>query len=323
MKKYLPYVFVILFIIVYIVGIPKAADAFKQEIIGRTAENKAETQPQDKYEPSVTPETTDKPASETTDKPVSETTDAPVSETADEPESEPADEPASETTGKPAPEETAQQSTPLPGSMYAPEIGTFQTVDSSYVNDAFFIGDSRMEDLINYGTFKNPHYYASVGLSVYNIDNENYNPTIPGIGKISFEDMLRRGGDYRKVYIMLGFNESGYAYSATVKQYQALIDRVRQAYPNAIIYLMANLHLTAYQSEHDIYSDNQAITEVNNHIATLADGINIFYIDINLNPVFCDEYGNLRPEVTGDGTHPKGKYYADWCDWILTRAVVR
>ena len=302
MKKFSPYVFVILFAVVYIAGIPKAADVFKGEIAGITTENKVENRPQEEHDPSITDEPTDAP------------TGGPTSEPTDEPTPEPTDGP----TPEPTPHSTASSD-----SIYAPEIGTFQTADISYVNDALFIGDSRMEGLMNYGTFKNAQFYTSVGLSVFNIDDEEYNADVPGVGKISFEDMLRRGGDYRKVYIMLGFNEVGYPYSSTVSQYQELIDRVQEAYPNAMIYLMANLHLSAYQSEHDEYADNPSITEVNNHIATLADGVNIFYIDINRNPVFCDDDGNLHPEVSGDGTHPKGKYYADWCDWILTKAVVR
>ncbi len=49
-------------------------------------------------------------------------------------------------------------------------------------------------------------------------------------------------------------------------------------------------------------------------LSELADNKKIFYIDIN--ELFGDGKGNLRNELTGDGTHVYAKYYRDWCDWL-------
>ena len=54
-------------------------------------------------------------------------------------------------------------------------------------------------------------------------------------------------------------------------------------------------------------------------LSELADNKEIFYIDIN--ELFGDGKGNLRNELTGDGTHVYAKYYRDWCDWLISKAV--
>ena len=34
---------------------------------------------------------------------------------------------------------------------------------------------------------------------------------------------------------------------------------------------------------------------------------------------FDDENGNLNADLSADGAHVLGKYYADWSDWILQK----
>ena len=63
------------------------------------------------------------------------------------------------------------------------------------------------------------------------------------------------------------------------------------------------------------------INRLNEKLAALADGKDIFYIDIN--EVFDDENGNLRADASGDSTHVYAKYDLDWCDWLCTKAIVR
>ena len=35
--------------------------------------------------------------------------------------------------------------------------------------------------------------------------------------------------------------------------------------------------------------------------------------------LFDDENGNLNADLSADGAHVLGKYYADWSDWILQK----
>ena len=41
--------------------------------------------------------------------------------------------------------------------------------------------------------------------------------------------------------------------------------------------------------------------------------------DCPINELFDDENGNLNADLSADGAHVLGKYYADWSDWILQK----
>lgn len=199
--------------------------------------------------------------------------------------------------------------TPAPTPSRAP-------ADASYFDDALFIGDSRTSGLESYGTLKNADYFCFVGMSVYNIRQREAN--VKGLGKMTFDNFITRK-QYKKIYIMLGFNEIGYPKKKTVTRYKELIDSIRALQPDAIFYVQANLLVTEQCSKTDKYSHNPDILELNSMLSELADNKEIFYIDIN--ELFGDGKGNLRNELTGDGTHVYAKYYRDWCDWLISKAV--
>lgn len=50
-----------------------------------------------------------------------------------------------------------------------PPAPMFQTVDTSYFDDALFIGDSRTEGLALYGSLTNADFFSNVGLSIYQV----------------------------------------------------------------------------------------------------------------------------------------------------------
>ncbi len=202
-----------------------------------------------------------------------------------------------------------------------PTPGTFEKADTNgktgeYFNDALFIGDSRTEGIKAYGTAKNADYYSYVGLSVYKIDDKN-NPSKSGT-QMSFDEYINHK-QYKKIYVMLGFNEVGYPKNNTLKKYSQLLDRISSAQPDAQIYICANLLVTAKCSATDKYSHNPDILQLNSMLATLADGEKRIYIDVN--EYFGDGNGNLQDGISGDGTHLYAKYYPLWCDWLLSKAV--
>ncbi|MBS6475838.1 MAG: hypothetical protein KH354_07680 [Clostridiales bacterium] len=197
-----------------------------------------------------------------------------------------------------------------------PEKGSFVTVNVDYFNDALFIGDSRTVGIASYGTLKNADYFARVGMTVYNV---NKNATdVSGIGQVMFGDFIKNK-NYKYIYIMLGLNEIGYRQSNTVKKYYELIEQIKQAQPEAVIYIQANLCITKERSDRDRYAHNSDIIKLNNALSALADGGRTVYIDVN--PVFCDENYNLKSDFTGDGVHVYAKHYKTWCEWLMTKGV--
>ena len=199
-----------------------------------------------------------------------------------------------------------------------PEKGNFTTVDASYFDDALFIGDSRTDDIYKYGTLKNATYFATVGMSVYKIHNTAVN--VPGVGKVYFSDFIN-SRSFGKIYVMLGFNEAGYNKERTVGEMRKLVEEIRAAQPDALIFVEANLYVTKHTSETDKYEHNGDIRYLNNRFSEMADGDTVMYIDVN--PLFCDSEGNLKNELTGDGHHVYAKYYKNWCEWLMTRGVVK
>ena len=120
---------------------------------------------------------------------------------------------------------------------------------------------------------------------------------------------------------MLGINELGFNLDQTVNKYSELVGQLKALQPDAVIYLEANLHVTADRSASDSTFNNANIDQFNAQIASLVDHETVFYLDAN--ELFDDETGNLNPDYTNDDTHPLGKYYATWCDWLCQHAVVR
>ena len=181
--------------------------------------------------------------------------------------------------------------------------------DPSYFDDALFVGDSRTVGLMEYGTLDNADYFCDVGLASYKIDSEYINGN-------SFAGTLQ-AKTYGKIYIMLGINEVGNNFDYTVNAYNSMINTIKQYQPNAIIVILANLHVTAGAQTDSISNDR--INYLNASIAQFADNKTVYYIDIN--PVFDDPDGNLRSDTTGDGVHVYANYYPTWCDWLCMNTI--
>ncbi len=194
----------------------------------------------------------------------------------------------------------------------------FTNAPEGYFEDALFIGDSRTVGLAEYGNLTEADFFATVGMSVYNLPKQRVD--VAGEKNIDIETLLSHHS-YGKIYFMLGLNELGYNRQKTVDRYRAWLEYIRQMQPQAILFIEANLHVTAQKSAGDEECRNQDIDEFNNYTKELADNKSIFYV--NVNELFDDEKGNLRADLTYDGVHILAKYYADWGEWLRKKAVVR
>lgn len=207
---------------------------------------------------------------------------------------------------------------PVKPDKVKPEDAPFTTADASYFNDALFIGDSRTMGLKEYGQMEGAEFFANTGMSVYNVKEKVVN--VPSVGDVTIEQLLS-AKQYGKIYLMLGINELGYNRDNTVQKYKELVDYIRSKEPDALIFIEANLHVSAARSDSDSIFNNNSINEFNSRISEFIDNEKTFYIDAN--EIFDDENGNLGAEYTSDNTHVLGKYYVNWKDWILTKAIVK
>lgn len=197
--------------------------------------------------------------------------------------------------------------------VIAPE---FIDIDTSYFEDALFVGDSRMVGIKEYGGLKEPTYFASTGLSTFKLYKEELD--VKGVGTTDFEKLIS-SRSFGKVYIMLGINEAGCKLSEYKSQYDKIIADVKEKQPDAILFLCSNLHVTKYKSEHDKTFANSHIDEINGVVEALAAKYGGYYLDVN--PLFDDGEGNLSTDYAADYAHMYGKCYLTWIDWLCTKGV--
>ena len=199
----------------------------------------------------------------------------------------------------------------------------FRTVDDSYFSDAIFIGDSRTDGLATYGDMKGTSFLAKESLSVYRM----WKIKVPfrfADGTIQKSTVLEvlQNFHFRKVYLSVGVNELGVPTSEDFyDNYRDAISIIRKLQPDAIIYIEGIMHVSKSRSSSDPVLNNTSIVERNTAISTLANGHDIFYIDMN--PSVCDENGDLLSDLTGDGIHLKASAYAKWHEFLLQNAIVR
>lgn len=196
----------------------------------------------------------------------------------------------------------------------------FTAVDESYLSDALFIGDSRTVALQMYGGLANTNFFVDTGMSIWKVMDA---PIANINGQTMTVDAALQSASFNKVYIMLGINEVGTGTADTFLQHYAnVVNRIRQLQPQAIIYVQSIMHVTQSKDEAGTDINNANINERNEKLKTLADNVNVFWLDEN---EAFDEAGTgkLNAEYTSDGVHLKAKYISLWINYILSHAVVR
>lgn len=211
--------------------------------------------------------------------------------------------------------------------LFAPD-GTyysFQKVEDSYFVDALFVGDSRTVGLYEYGGMADTaSFLARESTTIYDLFDENEKMDYAARGKKpterTFKGLLSKT-DFGKIYLSVGVNELGVPDTKDFyEEYRKVIRRINKLQPDAIIYIQGIMHVSKDKSSSDPVYNNTAIVQRNQAIATLANGRNIFYIDMNTD--LCDEDGNLKKELTGDGIHLKASACELWHKFLCKNAIV-
>lgn len=211
----------------------------------------------------------------------------------------------------PAPDETVEPVEP------AKPVATMQTVDESYFDDALFLGDSHTDGLHCYAPLENATYFTKNGLSLAQVFTKSY-AEVNG-QKLLLEEAMT-GKSYGKIYLMLGINEVSYeSVESYIEQYRAMLETLHTWQPDALLIVQSVLHTTQSKSASSDFK-NERIDAYNEALRTLADGETVFYLDIN--PVFDDETGALKSELSGDGIHVRAPYYTLWRDLLCANGVV-
>lgn len=191
----------------------------------------------------------------------------------------------------------------------------FHAVDESYFDDALFIGDSRTVGLYLYSPIGNATYFGVTGMSSYSV----FDQTADDTDLYCYLETLLSENTYGKIYFMLGINGLGSDKESQRTAYWNAVEKIHELQPDATIFLMANLGVTYERSVSDSYINRDAMSEFNQWIATKADGVTYFYLDAN--PLFCDDDGYLRSDLSWDGAHVYASVYTEWSNYIMQNGI--
>ncbi len=221
-------------------------------------------------------------------------------------------------------ETTAQNSETTTTSVSEPtQAGTTETnennlpVSDKYFDDAVFIGNSIVDTFQMYSGLDNATFYAATSLTVRSAYTK---PAIKINGsKIPVMDAIKQHS-FKKVYIMFGLNELGWpATDVFVEEYGKLIDDIKKAQPEAVIYIQSIMPVSAKKSQNDPYENNKNILKFNQLIQNIAKDKQVFYL--NIYDSMINGEGCLLEEASTDGVHFNKKYCLKWLDYLKSHTA--
>ena len=107
--------------------------------------------------------------------------------------------------------------------------------------------------------------------------------------------------------------------SKFIEGYGKIIDAVREANPDAVIYIQEILPVSnSVSSTHD-YIKNSKIDEYNELLQQLAEEKQVYFIDTAKAVAASD--GSLPEDAAVDGIHMKNSYCQKWLDYLMTHTV--
>lgn len=202
---------------------------------------------------------------------------------------------------------------------YSKPVPASDCADLTYFDDAVFIGDSRTEGLFLNTGLSSATSLAHMGLTV---DTVFTRPLFAVNGeKLSAIDAMKKT-EFSKVYIMLGINETGWAYSSIfIQKYGEIIDAIREIDPDALIYVQAIMPVSQKVSSTHSYVKNPKIAEYNQLLLQLAEKKQVYYIDTA--SAVAGEDGSLPDDAAPDGIHLVRSYCQRWLDCLVTHTVAQ
>lgn len=144
-----------------------------------------------------------------------------------------------------------------------------------------------------------------------------------GINGDTTDDISNRlssvtSGHPAKIFLLAGANDVSHNLSADsiATQVLELVDRIRRETPATQLYLQSLLPINNSFGVYSRMKDKEQVIRDTN--ALLAKGaVERGVPFINLYPLFCDENGNLRSDLTNDGLHLLGPGYLIWKEALL------
>jgi lysophospholipase L1-like esterase len=206
---------------------------------------------------------------------------------------------------------------PTAAIMSQPENGR---VDTSYFDDALFIGDSLTQGFQVYESIQNAHYAAYIGVGPKQLISGTVTDK-DGNVVTAIDQILAANAN--KVYILLGTNTLGSLDDeALLKYYDDFLDFLQpQMAADVVYYLQGIPPVTAEKAQSDANYSNDRIKNINGSLAKMAYERGWHYID--LYSALAGDDGALRGELVAgsDGVHLNSAGYEAWKEYLITHTA--
>ena len=226
------------------------------------------------------------------------------------------EESAEEPVGEPVPEVKPE----LPAYDFSQPAPERDAVDTTYFEDAAFVGDSRTDGFMIYSGIGRGKNLTSNGLSIFQLEEKKALKI--GGEKYTLLEALEMA-EYGKVYLCLGVNELGvYDDEGFYQSYLAAIDAIRAIQPRAIIYIQGLIPLNEEEiaaSGGRDYLKNDHLRVYNDLMRKAAEERKVVFLELYTE--FADENGALPAGASRDGVHLKKEYCQRWLEYLKTHTV--
>ena len=193
-------------------------------------------------------------------------------------------------------------------------------VDTSYFEDAAFIGDSRTDGFMIYSGIGCGDNLTANGLSIFKIMDEAFFK-IDGQSCTLAQALERK--QYGKIYLSLGVNELGYYDDkGFYKAYCETIDLIREVQPHAVIYIQGLIPLNEdviASTGGASYLKNDKLCTYNDLMKQVAEEKQVAYLD--LYSEFVQDDGQLPADASTDGVHLRKAYCEQWLTYLENHTV--
>lgn len=231
----------------------------------------------------------------------------------------------------PAAETPVPAETPEPTPEPLPEDGRYvfgefleetePVPDDSVFDGAVFLGDSRTEGLQVFSGLKHGTFRWDRGMNVFRAVSEDYQVfEVDGEPANLVECLAER--QYDAVYLMLGINEMGYAVSAYQSALYNLLDAIREAQPEAVLYLQTMPPVNEEVCRSNGLGDwltNANVDAFNEVIKQAAKEKQWVLLDTA--SIYRGEDGSLPAERTSDGVHFTFDGYGIWARFLRCHRI--
>lgn len=195
----------------------------------------------------------------------------------------------------------------------------FKNVDTSYFDDAVFIGNSRLQGFVLYSKIPDLTAYTYVGMSV-NSYFTKASFTINGVQMTAAKAL--ENTEFSKVYLKFGINEIGWtSVSQFTDAYAKVVEHVFSCNPNATVFVQSVLPVSKEAIAADSSLSKEKIEAFNHGLQEMAGKYGACFLDVY--SVFVNEEGYMPHEYSFDGVHLNVASVQHWLEYLLSHGVER